>query len=178
MRGRESSLVAPSVADLELEIESNWPSLCPQEKGFALEYIENGFDHREAAKTVGRAKAAGIKLLRKPLVHAYISHLQKQYVQESLFTQQFYEAKLLELYEMAVGDVEVPMVDSDGEQFKAKKFHGSLALNILKERGLTTGVAKPEERGPGGVKVVIDMGALLGNAPVTTEGEFVEIKDE
>lgn len=148
---------------LDKQREQDFPDLCEQLRAFCHEYVANGYDHRQAAIEVGRAASGASKLLRNPLVRHYVRYLQDIRMDSSFVTKDFMEAKLSEMMEMAMGEVEIPVVLADGEQHNVKKFQGELALKILQKRGELSGAAKPAETSGGGnVSVHIDVGALLG----------------
>lgn len=166
-------------ADVNSQKEKGFPILTEQERAFGYEYITNGYNHRSAAEKCGRPADAGVGLKRKPYIAAFIAHLQEVTFQSEIIVKDFIDAKLDDLYDMAVGEVEVPLVTGDGSTFTAKKFQGGLALNIIQERAKLHGITKPAEEGGGGVKVYIDMRAALGEKSVDNEpieGNFVEIK--
>ena len=140
-----SAIIDFTPEDALVQRENDWPALHPQHRAFVEEYLLNGYKHREAAAVAGLKTARGIKLLRDPLVRAYISHTQDKILKSNIVTKDFIDAKLEDLYDMAVGDVKTDHIDAKmGVSFSAKKFHGTLALSILQERAKMNGVAPPE----------------------------------
>lgn len=160
---------------VERQIENGWPDLEPSQIAFAHEYVANGYSHRNAAEKINRAASSGLTLLRDPLTRAYISYLQREQHEETLITTGFVEAQMMRLYEMAIGDEEVNMVDSDGHEFTAKQFQGQLAFSIVKEFGNSVGYSKVQENNSSKVTIHLDVGALTGRPPVTIEAEDGEI---
>ena len=156
------------------QIDSQWPDLEPAQVAFAHEYLANGYSHRNAAKHIGRSKSSGLSLLRDPLTRAYISYLQREQLEESIITKGFVEAQMMRLYEMAIGDEAVAMVNSDGNGFTEKQFQGPLAFSIVKEFGNSIGYSKVEKSTDSKVNITIDIGALTGRPPVTIEGEIID----
>ena len=164
--------------DVDNQITAGWPVLSDQDKAFAYEYIENGYDHRSAASEVGYSADTGIKLKRKPYIAAFIQHLQERMYKSNTVVKEFIDAKLDDLYDMAIGDVEVPLVLGDGTEKTAKKFHGGLALQILQERSKTHGIVKEEIGNKGQVIINIDLGMALGQKDsngITIEGKVVNV---
>lgn len=147
---------------IDSQKRDGWSDLGFDEKAFCEEYLENGYNKREAAVTAGRAASAGISLLHKPLCREYILSLEAKRYARSIITERFLEAQYMVLLDQANGDVEVPIVTGAGQSLNALKFDGNLKLAVLKELGLTSGVTKPDASALGGVTIVIDMGALTG----------------
>ncbi len=151
---------------VESQERNGWLDISIDEIAFCDEYLANGYKHREAAISCEFAASAGIRLVRKPLLRAYITHQQDKKRLRSIVTERFLDAQLMDLYDQAIGEVDVAIVTANGDEISAKKFNGSLALSIIQERSKTAGVTKGEE-GKGGalVNVTIDMGSLLGHTP-------------
>ena len=157
------------------QIVRSWPDLELWERAFAHKYRTNGSDHREAAEHVNRAASSGLSITRRPLLREYIKHLQDNSTQISLITRALIEDNYMYLSERARGDEPVAMVDSDGNEFTAKRFDGSLLLAINKEMGQHIGFTKVEKSTDSKVNITIDIGALTGRPPVTIEdGEIVD----
>lgn len=142
---------SPSFADLVVthdyvsnQRENGWPDLHPQFKAFAETYLINGYDHRKAAEEVGFPPARGIALLRNTLIRVFISDIQSSILETGIVTKDLIDARLDVLYEMAIGEIEIPIVTGMGDEFYAKKFHGQLALSIIQERSKMHGITKPE----------------------------------
>jgi len=130
---------------VEQQKAKNWPALDPQIRCFAEEYCFNGYDHRAAAETAGLNPDRGIRLKRHPLIRAFIAHVQGKLFESNIVTRDFIDAKLDELYDMAVGVIPTDHVDPKiGDSFRAFKFHGSLALDILREKAKLNGVIQGE----------------------------------
>jgi hypothetical protein len=168
-----SNIVTPD--EVNHQKSSGFPSVTDQEKGFANEYLLNGYNHRAAALAVGIAESSAIRVKRKPLVAAYIEFLQERMYASNFVSKGFIDAKLDDLYEMAIGDVNVPMVLGDGSTIEAKKFQGGLALQILQERSKMHGIVVEEKSNSNMVTVNIDLGMALGQKDmngVTIEGKY------
>lgn len=139
--GDRSAYLDLSEEFFEQQKEKDWPALDHKDRAFAEEYCFNGYDHRAAAETAGLNPNKGIQLKRNPIIRAYIAHVQARLFEANIVTRDFVDAKLDELYEMAVGQIETDHVDAkNGESFRAYKFHGSLALDILREKAKLNGV--------------------------------------
>jgi hypothetical protein len=130
---------------ITIQKEKDFPDLKPQERAFSEDYCINGYNHREAAETAGLDPDRGIRLLRDPLIRAFIAFVQDKRFDASIVTKDFIDAKLDELYDMSVGHVEVAHVDAKtGRVFAARKFYGTLALDILREKSKMNGIIKPD----------------------------------
>ena len=119
---------AENKQQLQREVEEGFPSLDAPMRAFALEYLENGFQAHAAGKAVG---VNGNRAIRDPLVQAYIEALQERGFITRIVTADFIAAQYLNLYDMALGNKEVPIVTGQGEQISAKKFHPELAVKCV-----------------------------------------------
>jgi hypothetical protein len=153
---------------IEEERARGWTGIAEKDKAFAFEYITNGFNHREAAVSIGMAPGSGISKLRHPLVGAFIQYLQEQSNKAKFITQQFVEQQYLEILPKLKGEEEVDIVDiKEGTSFKAKKFHSAELVSTLRDLGKSSGYIAPDT-GPKGsmVNVQINMGNFVGDDPV------------
>lgn len=163
---------------IEREKELGFPKLDPQERAFAIEYINNGYDHCSAADKVGRSRNAGRKLLANPLVAAFIKNLQDSIWQESIITHHFIEMKYMELLDMAMGETEIRVITKDGV-FEERITDISNAVKIVDKMSVMNGHSEiPDKKGSGGVTVRIDMNAWLGSQPPEEERVGITIDME
>ena len=126
--------------------EKDWPLLDPQRRAFAEAYCFNNYNHRAAAEEAGFNPDRGISLKREPLIRAFIADVQDKLHLSNIVTRDFIDAKLDELYDMAIGDVETDHVNAkSGASFTAKKFHGTLALDIIKQKASLNNVISSDE---------------------------------
>lgn len=169
---QELATLSVTLDDVKAQEERGWPDIEPVHKAFAHEYVLNGYDHLSAAERVGIARSGGIRVRRKPLVSAYINWLQERKLKSDIITKDFVSARLEDLYDMAIGEIDIPLVTGAGESFYAKKFQGGLALQILQEQSKMNGITKPDENNGGNVTVNIDMGFALGQK--TLEGVTID----
>jgi hypothetical protein len=116
-----------------------------EQKAFAIEYTLNGYDHRKAAKTVGLSPNRGVHLKRIPIVVDFILRLQERNVTESIVSKQSLDGFLDRIEEAAMGDVKIPIVLANGAMVKQKKFQGSLAMDVYRERAKLHDIVKEEE---------------------------------
>lgn len=172
-----AAFVPVSQQYLDVQIQNDFADLEAKKKAFALEFINNGYKHRDASVSVGKSAATGSKWINDPIIKAYINHLQNQRVQESIITTALYEARLLELNDMAMGYIPVAIVNKEGGEYTACVFNGTLALNTLQELGKVNKIVETETKGGGTVNVNIDVNALLGDSPVT-EGITIEMEPD
>lgn len=142
-------------------------ALDPQERLFCYEYLVD-FDPRRAAKTVGRSRRAGIRLLRTPNISRYIKLLGDELAQESLISRDMVQYELLHNYlPMAKGDKSIKGIDRDGIQWDAKvtnmaAYKGALDL-MSKHSGFTAA-----EVVSGGLTINVDLRRL----GIDIEGEY------
>jgi len=144
----------------------DWQDIDFAEREFCDQYCENGYKHRDAAVAAGFVIAAGIRLIKKPLLREYIHWKESKHRVRRLVSEQFFDGQLAEVFDAAMGEVEVPLVTGTGITFNAKRFDGQLALAVIKERAKISGIEKPElSELAGGVNIIIDVGALTGIKP-------------
>lgn len=153
---------------VDTQLRNDWPDLGHDEQAFCDEYLENGYNHREAAELIDRPLSAGIRLLNKPLCREYILWQEHKRRARSLITELFLESQYFQLLSEANGDVEVPLVTGSGIQLNAKKYDGTLKKAVLDSMGKLSGVSKPEVSDTQ-VNVIIDVGALIGENKVVSE---------
>ena len=151
---------------LERQLANGWADVEERDKAFSVEYLTNGFNHCNAAESVGLSRSSGMRKLRNPLVSAFISYLQEQNSSAKLITQQFVEAQYLEILPKLKGDEDVDMVDlKTGESFRARKFHSAEIVSVLRDLGKSSGYIAPDV-GVGGsgptVNVQINLADLSG----------------
>ena len=146
---------------IDTQKRHDWVDLSHEQRAFCEEFLNNGYDHREAAISVGRSPGGALKLLHKPLLREYICFVEGKRRDRRIVSERFLDAQLAQLYEQAVGEEEIPLVTGSGIKLTAKKFQGQLALGIIQERAKLSGVAKPEAVDTN-ISVVIDVGALIG----------------
>lgn len=103
-------------------------------KSFAIEYFENGYDHRGACMSLGLEAEVGLQLKRDPDVVAEILRFQNLGVSESIVSTGYLDCYLDRLEEIAFGHVSVSRVAKDGTEYKAKSFMDKLAMEVYKER--------------------------------------------
>ena len=157
----ESRLAREWDSFIDTQIRHNWPDLACEERAFCEEYLENGYNHRLAAETVGRAASGAHRLLHKSIVREFIHFTETARRARRIVSERFLDAQLSQLYDQAIGEEEVPLVTGSGLMLNAKKFNGALALGIIQERAKLSGVAKPEQADTQ-VNVIINEAALIG----------------
>ncbi len=166
MSEQELSLVERHVANGFIDMEE-------RDKAFAVEYITNGFKHLDAAEAVGLTRSAGLRMLRDPLVGAFVGHLQEQNNTAKLITTQFVEQQYLEILPKLKGEEESEHVDlKEGTSFLAKKFHSAELVSVLRDLGKSSGYIAPDAGSGGGgpaVNVQINLGDLAGPDPIEVQ---------
>lgn len=137
--------------------EKGWPDVPAQAKVFVHEYVATG-NLNDAVARIDSSRKVGSRLLRDPLVHAYLQHLQEDLVDHTIITRQFVELEMLQTLDEVSGKVDVPQVTKDGEAFMAPIYNPSSKIALLKEMRSLAGVSGNQDGDSGGVKVVINLG--------------------
>lgn len=125
------------IAQIERNKSSDWEDISPQRKAFALNYVII-YDHRQSARLAGFSPDRGFRLLREPLLSAYIAHLQEEDYVTNTITEDFVRTQFHSLIPMLMGHVEVPIVDSHGVPHNVKKFFPGELIAVLKEIAKST----------------------------------------
>lgn len=142
--------------------DNDWPDLDLQHRAFALHYVTH-YDHRLAAQEAGLKKENGLKILRLPLVSAFVAHMQETTFRANIITEDFVRAQWLNLLPKLMGEEAVAQVTGTGEEFTAPRFYPGEATNLLKEMAKTTKIYESGSGQGGQVNVQINLAALLGN---------------
>lgn len=140
-------------------------ALSPQERAFAFAYLES-FDYRDAAKQVGLSPDRARFFLGKPLIAAFLRHLEKDQQPYMVLNRAFVQAKVLETWEKVNGEVSVPQVDRSGVPFEAPVFHPGPAVQLLTLMSKHAGVG---EKVPQRTHISIDVSALGLDTKITVE---------
>lgn len=153
---------------------NGFEDLNDQERAFCFLYIVD-YDHRKAADEVGAGAHNGLKMTRRPLVSAFVAHLQEQNIIQSVVTKDYLDVQHQRLYEMALGEVEVAMVDKDGGEYMAKKFQGELAFKLLQDMGKLNGVIVEEEISSKSITVEINMNNMVSKDIELVQGVTYDV---
>ncbi|RKZ82591.1 MAG: hypothetical protein DRQ39_10555 [Gammaproteobacteria bacterium] len=155
--------------------ENGWEALTDQKKAFCHAYTME-YNHRESAVEVGFAANSGIRLLRDPLVAAYLAHLQDLQLTSNIITKEYINTNYMKLLEIATGQVEMPIMLATGEQVYGKKVMVGEATNILKEMSKSIEYAKDTGTKSAAVSVSINFGSLLGDSgpPVVIDQNVID----
>lgn len=160
---------------IERNRKTNWPDLQPRQKAFVYAFLVN-YDHREAAITAGLSANSGIKMLRHPLIEAFVAFQQEKLATNSFITKEYITTHLVNLIPMLTGQVEVPFTLPNGEQCSGKQFKPAELRGVLQDLAKTVeGYDKNQNFGGGnsGVTVNIDLKSLVGeDVGITIEGEI------
>jgi hypothetical protein len=154
--------------------ENAWADFDPKKRMFAYYYLED-YNHRKAAERVGFPPQKGLAISREPLVAALIADLQEQMQLRTTINSDFVRTKWLEILPKLMGEEEVAMVDKEGCQFAAKKFHSADATRALVELGKSTKFYADGSGGSAAVNISINLQALgieEKSVGVTIEGEL------
>lgn len=148
-------------------------ALNPQERMFCCEYLVD-YNHTRAGVAVGRARDAGVKLLRNPKIVRYINLLSAELAAESLITRDMVQYELLHEYlPRARGDVDVHSLDRDGGQVTGRVTNMAAYGKAIDLMSKHSGFTVPETVA-GGLTINVDFGKLGVKQVETVEGEFSE----
>jgi phage terminase small subunit len=140
--------------------ESDWPDLDSQRKAFAYFFLED-YNARNAAEKAGFNKNTGSKLLREPLLMAFVNDCQKTLGERSFVNRDFVTMKWLEMLPKVMGEEEIPIINNkDSYAFMAKQFDSAGAAKVLTELSKSTDFYANGSGSTASVTVNIDLGAL------------------
>lgn len=149
--------------------KNGWKDFDADLKAFSYYYLEH-YNHRKAAQAIGRPAGSGISLIRNPLVSAFIGYLQEKRNITNIITADFVRSQYLDLIPKLAGEVPIPMVNSDGDEYMVHKFHSNELISVLKELGKSTKFYENGSgQGGGQVQVSLNFGGVM------SEGERPEI---
>lgn len=134
--------------------QNGFTALSQRDRRFALDFIQSG-SYVEASKAAGVSTAVGRRLMRNPLVSAFISYLNQRQEHYSLIDAGFIETQYLSLFAKLIGEDDIPMVDKEGGQFQGKKFDGPAAVSALRDMAKISGHYKEESN------LTVEMSAKL-----------------
>lgn len=127
-------------------IDNGFEDLTEEQKLFAMAYVETYVIKSSAEQAKVSATTAG-KWLRDPLMLAFINELQSHLNNRSVISKDFVNLQWLKLMPKLLGEEEVPMVDKDGCEFSAKKFHSTESVSLLKELSKATDFYEADDEG-------------------------------
>lgn len=169
-------------SDLQKAIESekaaDFPSISGKDRMFGIHYV-GCYNVKEAASAAGVTKDYGANLLRNPIFCAFVQEVQRGREAVTLISKDFATFHWLKLLPKLMGEEEVPMVDKEGDEFMAKKFHSNEVVAALKEINKMAGVVeetKSKGKGGGAVSINLNFGNVMGPAPAVeiSNGEVIE----
>ena len=147
-----------SEENTSLELPAHWLQLSVDEKAFAVAYVENTYSVTAAASAIGMTPSKCQKMLTNPKVRKAIHEVQSALGEIDFLNDKWVREQLLKLYPKLVGEESVPLVDSSGLPFEAKKFFPEAAIKVLE---YVSPKSLPGKAGSGvAVQVNIDLGAL------------------
>jgi len=161
---------------VERQKANGFQDLPQNKRAFAHEYIID-YKHRRAATETGIPANKGIRLLREPLVAAYIEYLQTMQLTNNIITKDFINAQYLHLYDMATGLEPQCLVTADGDEYMARKTELGTAHNILDKISKSTEYAKETGNKNAPVSISIDFGNLFGNGNNGGNNDISRIDD-
>ena len=143
--------------------ENDWPDLSSQQKLIAYEWVGTMHNISDTAKAVGLPMSRVQSALRTPWIRAFVDHLESELKFVSILSREWLEMEWLDQYRKLTGDIPVPMVDTHGVEYSARKYHSNEVVNALKEIGkIVEAYPKDDRHGSNssGTVVNIDLRAL------------------
>lgn len=122
---------------VEQNRENGWQDLPTVHRAFALRYVED-YDHRAAAQEVGIPQDQALRVLRNPLVTAFVNDLQGEMQMQSVINADFVRMQWLKVMPKLMGEEPVPMVAGDGTPIVAPVFQSGAVVRMLTELGKST----------------------------------------
>jgi hypothetical protein len=163
---------------LERNRSSGWPDVSPKAKVFVHEYSVCG-NITSACKRVSIGRDRGMRMLRDPIIRAYLDSLEEGLRNDTIITRAFVELQMLETLEQVNGDVDVPNVTKDGEVVWGPRFNGTGKIALLKEMKGLAGMNKEQGIDGTGVTINIDLNAAGYVAPeVEVNSETTVVSDQ
>ena len=145
--------------------ENNFPDLKAKPRAFAMNYVEL-LDHRAAAEAAKYDPNKGKKLLRDPLISAFIGFLQEKLVTRKLITREYIESQWLELNDIAMARVATltgeTCINADGVEVPEERLMHNLpvARAVLAEMTKGTNFSEDSSAQGGAVNISINLKAL------------------
>lgn len=151
------------------QVELGWPDITDQQKVFVVKYLTE-FNYYKAAQESGLDSGAALRLLRDPLINAYVKHLRQGLEARELLTREMAAQNWIELIPRLKGEIEVPVVTKSGEVVNVKKYFAAELLRAISELSKISGLTPIEaiETGKKSVSVTLNFGGLNVPQPITT----------
>lgn len=118
-------------------------NLAQDKRAFALAFV-SGASYLEAADEAGIHRTSAARTLRDPLVACFINYLNQQKEHYSLIDASFIEVQYLQLFAKLNGEIEVPLLDKEGNAMSRKVFHSSEAVTALRDMAKISGHYKDD----------------------------------
>lgn len=151
-----------SALDVKELLEKNrltgWPDLSDKYKVFAHRYLED-FDHLAAAESVGIDRKEALRVLRMPLVSAYIEELKSEMYSRLKIDADMVKSMWLDVLPQLAGKESITKFTKDGPMM-GQHFDGPSLVSALKEIGRMTDVyeqGSDPDKAPTTTKVQIEV---------------------
>lgn len=149
----------------------------PRYRAFAIAYVSNGYNAKSAAVLTGWERDQGRNLTYHPVVIKHIHLILDALQSRSTITSHYIHNQLDRLQEIAMGEIDVPMVTAAGETYNAPKFMERLALEVLRERIKLEHESRPPEEAVEVAQIRIQIIEPSQRQP-SDEGSYDEDEDE
>ena len=142
-------------AMVERERQAGYPSLDAFHRQVAIDFVLEAASVATIAKKHEIPSSQVHLLFALPLLRAFMSDLQKEYMAYKLIDAGWIEAQIIKNMPKLEGDEPVPCVTRDGDEVMRHKYHAKELIAIFKHFG-----GNADQKKVGGVHVSIDFGSL------------------
>lgn len=156
---------------IERHRETYWNNLDSKLKMFAYEYLKE-YNHRNSAALAGFPKNDGLRILREPVVQAFIQDITDDRQVTTNITKEYISTMWMRMLPKLMGEEEVAMVTSSGEEKTACKFFASEAVSAIREMGKST---KFYEDGSGGTVLNLSLAIDMNMSPAEASAQYMKI---
>ena len=125
----------PTPERIEWNELNDWADVTSEQKLIAYEWVGSMHDVQATSQTMNMSTRKIQSKLRHPWIRAFISHLESQLKFTSILSRAWLEQEWLEQYRRLTGEIPVPFVNRDGDEFGVRKFHPAEVVSALKEIG-------------------------------------------
>lgn len=108
-----------------------WPKLSSREQAFVIAYIDNAYSLADASVCLKISTSECKEMFALSSVKRAIAEVQSELDDIDFLNEKWVKAQLLKLFPMVMGEEDVPMVDSQGDQIERRKFHPDIAMRII-----------------------------------------------
>jgi hypothetical protein len=134
--------------------------LDPIERQFGMDFVVIGGSLKAIADHMEMPISVIKRMFNDPIVRAFIADLQAEVLQHRLINEQWVENQVMEVWPKLMGEETVPLIDKNGGNYLARKFHSAEVVSILKAFG-----GNKDQKAAGGVHISINFDAMGVSPP-------------